>query len=149
METLAQSMDLVRHLFQSQQLAVLSTQCGGQPYSNLIAFAHTDNLKQLLFVTNRETRKYGNLLADKKVAVLVDSRKHHTSDFESAVAITALGTAEEATGSERKQLLQVYLAKHPHLEDFVNNQSNALIRISISDYIIARFDSARSVHISD
>jgi nitroimidazol reductase NimA-like FMN-containing flavoprotein (pyridoxamine 5'-phosphate oxidase superfamily) len=149
MDTLAEPMDLVRHLFASEQLAVLSTQYGGQPYSNLIAFAHTDNLKQLLFVTNRETRKYGNVLADKKVALLVDSRKNYTSDFESAVAITALGTAEEATGSEREQLLQVYLAKHPHLKDFVNNESNALIRISISDYIIARFDTVRSLHISD
>ena len=149
MDTLAESMDLVRHLLASEQLAVLSTQYGGQPYSNLIAFAYTDNMKCLIFVTSRNTRKYGNVLADKRVAVLVDSRRHDISDFKGAMAITALGAAEEATGSERNQLLQVYLAKHPHLEDFVNNQSNALIKISISDYIIARFDSVRTLHISD
>ncbi len=149
MDTLAESMDLVRHLLASEQLAVLSTQYGGQPYSNLIAFAYTDDMKYLIFVTSRNTRKYGNVLADKRVAVLVDSRRHDTSDFEGAMAITALGAAEEATGSERNQLLPVYLAKHPHLEDFVNNQSNALIKISISDYIIARFDSVRTLHISD
>jgi len=149
MDTLAESMDLVRHLLASEQLAVLSTQYGGQPYSNLIAFAYTDNMKYLIFVTSRNTRKYGNVLADKRVAVLVDSRRHDTSDFEDAMAITALGVAEEATGSERNQLLAVYLAKHPHLEDFVNNQSNALIKISVSDYIIARFDSVRTLHISD
>jgi uncharacterized protein YhbP (UPF0306 family) len=149
MDTLAESMDLVRHLLGSQQLAVLSTQYGGQPYSNLIAFAYTDDMKYLIFVTSRNTRKYGNVLADRRVAVLVDSRRHDISDFKGAMAITALGAAEEATGSERSQLLQVYLAKHPHLEDFVNNQSNALIKISISDYIIARFDSVRTLHISD
>lgn len=149
METMAESMKLVRHLFASQQLAVLSTQYGGQPYCNLVAFAYTDNLKHLIFVTNRKTRKYSNVLADKRVAVLVDSRKHPMSDFQGAMAITALGTAGEATGSEREQLLQVYLAKHPHLEDFANNRSSALIKISIIDYIIARFDSVRSLHIGD
>ena len=149
MDTLAESMDLVRHLLASEQLAVLSTQYGGQPYSNLIAFAYTDNMKYLIFVTSRNTRKYDNVSADKRVAVLVDSRRRDTSDFQGVAAITALGTAQEATGSERSQLLQVYLAKHPHLEDFVNNQSNALIKISISDYIIARFDSVRTLHISD
>jgi len=149
MDTLAESMDLVGHLLASERLAVLSTQYGGQPYSNLIAFAYTDNLKYLIFVTSRNTRKYGNVLADKRVAVLVDSRKHDTSDFKGAMAITALGTAEEGTGSEREELLRVYLAKHPHLEGFANNRSSALIKISISDYIIARFDSVRSLHIGD
>jgi nitroimidazol reductase NimA-like FMN-containing flavoprotein (pyridoxamine 5'-phosphate oxidase superfamily) len=149
MDTLAESMDLVRNLLASEQLAVLSTQYDGQPYSNLVAFSYTDNLKYLIFVTSRNTRKYSNVLEDDRVAVLVDSRRHDTSDFQGVMAVTALGTAEECTASERGELLRVYLAKHPHLEGFASNQSNALIKIRISDYIIAGFDSVRSLHIWD
>jgi uncharacterized protein YhbP (UPF0306 family) len=149
LDALDKSAGLVRHLFASEQLAVLSTHYGGQPYSNLVAFAYTDDLKHLIFVTSRNTRKYDNVSADKRVAVLVDSRRRDTSDFQGVAAITALGTAQEATGGEREELLRVYLAKHPHLEAFANNKSSALIKISISDYIIARFDSVSSLHIDD
>ena len=81
-ETLA----VIRNLLESQQLAVLSTQNHGQPYCNLIAIAATDDLKYLLFATTRATRKYANLMADSRVAVLVDNRQNNPADFAEAAA---------------------------------------------------------------
>jgi len=149
METKNDYIKLAKELFTSQKLAVLSTQYGGQPFGNLIAFAHTTELKLLIFVTNRNTRKYRNISAENKVSVLVDSRKHKISDFENAVAITAFGTAAEVTGKERKSLASLYLKKYPHLRDFVNKPSNALIKIDITDLFIARFDGMHILHIDD
>ena len=45
MQDSSETLALVRNLLESQKLAVLSTQDHGQPYSNLIAIAATDNLK--------------------------------------------------------------------------------------------------------
>jgi general stress protein 26 len=148
-ETKKDSINLVKELFSSQKLAVLSTQYGGQPFSNLIAFAHTDELRLLVFVTNRDTHKYRNISAESKVSVLVDSRKHEISDFEDAVAITAFGTAGEITGDEWETLAALYLEKYPHLKDFVNKPSNALIKMDITDLFIARFDSVYVLHLDD
>jgi len=148
-ETKEDSINLVKELFTSQKLAVLSTQYGGQPFSNLIAFAHADDLRFLIFVTNRNTNKYRNISAENKVSVLVDSRKHELSDFENAVAITAFGTAGEVTGNEWKTLAALYLEKYPHLKDFVNKSSNALIKMGITDLFIARFDSVHILHLGD
>ena len=91
MENTAELSGLIKRVFTSQRFAVLATQFEGQPYSNLVAFAEADNLRSLLFVTSRDTRKYSNTLASKKVAILIDSRTNQALDLNNAVAITALG----------------------------------------------------------
>jgi hypothetical protein len=56
MEEIAEVWTIVRELLESQRLAVLSTQGQVQPYSNLVAFAATPDLKYLIFATARATR---------------------------------------------------------------------------------------------
>jgi hypothetical protein len=139
---------LIRNLLESQKLAVLSTQNHGQPYCNLIAIAATDDLKYLLFATTRATRKYANLMADSRVAVLVDNRRNDAADFTEAAALTALGKAWEVQGVERQQFLKVYLEKHPYLEEFAAGPTCALLRIRVDRYIVVtRFQEVREVQI--
>jgi nitroimidazol reductase NimA-like FMN-containing flavoprotein (pyridoxamine 5'-phosphate oxidase superfamily) len=141
-------LDLIRNLLESQRLAVLSTQNRGQPYSNIVAIAATDDLRHLLFATTRATRKYANLMADSRVAVLVDNRRNDPADFVEAAALTALGKAWEVQGAERQQFLQVYLKKHPYLEDFVASPTCALLRIRVDKYImVTRFQEVREIQI--
>jgi len=149
MEDLSDYMELLITLLASQQLAVLATQNAGQPYGNLVAFAETDDLKHLIFITRRNTQKYANVAENKKVALLIDSRRNQISDFHTAVAVTAIGAAEEITGSEQDLLARVYVAKHPNLAKFMNHPDSAVIKITVSDYVVAGFDKAQSVHLSD
>jgi nitroimidazol reductase NimA-like FMN-containing flavoprotein (pyridoxamine 5'-phosphate oxidase superfamily) len=138
--------ELVRSLLASQRFAVLATESEGQPYSNLVAFAEADNLRSLLFVTGRDTKKYSNTVASKRVAVLVDNRTNQPSDLDKAVAVTALGTIEEVAADCRGHLAAIYLSKHPQLEDFLRRPSNALMRVAVTDYIVASFESVRRLH---
>ena len=64
MKTTAEISELVRSLLASQRFAVIATQSEGQPYSNLVAFTEADNLRSLLFVTSRHTKKYSNTIAN-------------------------------------------------------------------------------------
>ena len=143
MEETEELSGLIKILLTSQRFAVLATLSEGQPYSNLVAFAETDNLRSLLFVTSRKTRKYSNTLASKKVALLIDSRTNQTSDFSSAIAITALGTIDEVAAENKDYLSEIYLSKHPELKDFLSNPSSALMKIVVNNYIVATFDSVR------
>jgi len=149
MTELSQVTQLLRDLFSSQLLAVISTQDKGQPYSNLVAFAETDDLKQLLFVTNRNSRKYNNIKADKRATMLIDSRTNELSDFQNAAAVTAIGVADELLMQDRNILSPVFLRKHPNLADFIDRPDNALISLKIGDYIIATFGEVNAVHIQD
>ena len=146
MTDIAEVWATIRALLESQRLAVLSTQDQIQPYSNLVAFAATPDLKYLLFATTRATRKYANLLANCLISILIDNRTNQAADFAEAAAVTVLGQAEEMHGTELKQLLPVYLDRHPYLRDFVNSPTCALFRVSVERYIlVTRFQDVREI----
>ncbi len=149
MENTAELSGLIKRVFTSQRFAVLATQFEGQPYSNLVAFAEADNLRSLLFVTSRDTRKYSNTLASKKVAILVDSRTNQASDLNSAIAITALGTIDEVAAENKDYLSEIYLSKHPELKDFLYKPSSALMKVVVNSYIVATFDGVRRLLIGE
>jgi nitroimidazol reductase NimA-like FMN-containing flavoprotein (pyridoxamine 5'-phosphate oxidase superfamily) len=138
---------VLQALFAAQRFAILATQEGALPYVSLMAFAATSDLRQLLFTMERQTRKYANLHANPRTAVLIDSRSNQSSDTHSAIAVTALGAAEEVAGMERDDLLRLYLAKHPHLAEFTRLPSCALIRINVeSYYVVSNFQEVRELH---
>ena len=76
----------IKTVLDDQLLAVLSTHDGDQPYSNLVCFAATDDLRCLIFATPRATRKYANITADCRVAILVDNRSNEAADTDKATA---------------------------------------------------------------
>lgn len=139
----------LRELFESQNLAVLATHNAGQPYASLVAFVATEDLKQIYFVTPKTTRKFANLSKDHRVAVLVNSSTNQADDFHRAISVTAVGNAEEIAGTEREQILKHYLAKHPHLEDFVKSPTCALVRVTPrSYYMVKNFQTVMELHIN-
>jgi hypothetical protein len=149
---LADSADLalVLDLLESQRSAALATtQPGGQPYLSLMAFAASPDLKQLIVATERDTKKYANLAAEPRVALLIDNRSNVPTDTEEAVAVTVLGRAAEAGPGERDSLLPLFLSKHPHLENFVTSPTCALIAVEVDTYLVVQqFQEVREIRMS-
>ena len=143
-----QSEDLLRKVIGTQYFAVLNSLGGSLPYSNLVSFAVTEDLSSLVFVTNRNTRKYRNIRENPNVSLLIDNRNNRPSDIKQAVAITVIGTAQEKTDN-RTPYLDIFLAKHPHLKRFLNALGNALILVSVNEYIIAGFDKTQRIVLSE
>jgi nitroimidazol reductase NimA-like FMN-containing flavoprotein (pyridoxamine 5'-phosphate oxidase superfamily) len=138
----------IRELLTTQKLAVLSTHHSGQPYASLVAFAGKDDLKEILFVTPRSTRKFENLSADSRVALLINSSLNMDSDFHEAVSVTALGNAREIHGSEKDDILPLYLTKHPYLEDFATAPTCSLVGVTITRYVMVKnFQHVMELHI--
>ena len=139
---------LLRRLFQSQRLAVLATRDNEQAYASLVAFAETLDLKRLLFVTSRDTRKYRNMQLHPQAALLIDNRPLEDTGFERSVAVTAVGDIQEVPeGAD--PLLQCYLAKHPYLEPFVAMQNNVLLSLHVRHYVVSTFQQVSSFSIAD
>jgi nitroimidazol reductase NimA-like FMN-containing flavoprotein (pyridoxamine 5'-phosphate oxidase superfamily) len=78
----------LKELFDKQRIGVLSTQKRNRPYASLVAFAVTDDLKSFVFATPRTTRKYSNIIASSRAALLIDNRSNKMSDFRKAMAVT-------------------------------------------------------------
>ena len=140
--------DQIRELFITQKLAVLSTHYNGQPYASLVAFVGKSDLKKIFFVTSRTTRKFVNLSWDPRVAILINSSLNLESDFHMAVSVTALGNAEEINGSEKDEVLSLYLTKHPYLEAFATSPTCAVVGITITTYVMVKnFQQVMELHI--
>jgi heme iron utilization protein len=130
----------IKALLETQKLAVLATHRQGQPHASLVAFAATADGRELIFATTRTSRKYANLKADARAALLIDSRTHQETDFHLAQALTANGKVIELLGPERDSRLQLFLAKHPHLLDFVQSPTCALMSLEVQVYnLVSKF----------
>jgi len=139
----------IRDLFASQNLAVLATHNNEQPYASLVAFVGTEDLKYLYFVTPKTTRKFANLRANPRVAILINSSTNQTTDFHRAISVTAVGEAEEISGAVREQTLPLYLAKHPHLEEFAKSPTCALVRVKAGSYFLVKnFQKVLELHLN-
>jgi len=141
-------MEILRDLLESQLLGVLGTQHEGEPYTSLVGFAATPDLKQIFFATGRSTRKLANLAQDARASMLVDNRTNRWADFTEASAATAVGMVEEIGDEERSEPERIFLAKHPQLESFVRSPSCRFLSLRVSVYmVVTRFQNVIELHI--
>ncbi len=126
----------ISSLLDSQQLAVLSTQRDGQPYSSLMAFAFTADLANIVVATGKSTRKHQNIIQESRVSLLIDNRSNRENDFHAAMAVTVIGKALLIEQSERADYEKIYLLKHPYLENFLSSPTTAFVKIAVSRYLL-------------
>lgn len=149
MEKLTDLRRKLKELFDKQRIGVLSTQKRNRPYASLVAFAVTDDLKSFVFATPRTTRKYSNIIASSRAALLIDNRSNRMSDFRRAMAVTAVGTVRELRKSGKSRLIQLYTDKHSHLEDFIKSPTCAVLCLEAETlHIVDRFQHVVELHLN-
>ena len=132
----------IRSLLDSQIQAVLATQHQQQPYTSLMAFKATPDLKQIVFATYRATQKYANLLANPRASLLIDNRCNDCDDYRNAVAISVQGAVCEVDPDRHAELLELFTGRHPLLRDFVTAADCALLQMDVECYyVVSRFQS--------
>jgi nitroimidazol reductase NimA-like FMN-containing flavoprotein (pyridoxamine 5'-phosphate oxidase superfamily) len=128
----------LRHLLETQKYAVLATDNHGQPYTSLMAYSITDDLRVFILMTERGRLKYENLMSNPRVAIMIDNRENLGSDLDATIAVTAQGVAEEISADGRDAARAFCLARHPALQSFAESPSCAFIRIQVTSYVIVR-----------
>lgn len=123
-------------LLDSQKLAVLSTQRDGHPYSSLMAFAFTTDLHNIVVATGTATRKHQNIIQESRVSLLIDNRSNNDNDVHAAMALTVQGLAQMVKEAEKDSFLNLYLNRHPYLEEFLASPSTALFKIHVYEYFL-------------
>jgi len=121
-------------LFLEQEYGILCSQGDGQPYGSLMAFATTEDLACLIFITQIETRKYSLLEKCKKVAFVVDNRSKYPQDMMKVEAVTATGECRIVEESELDRYKKVLLKRHPYLKDYTSAKSCRLFCMEVKRY---------------
>ena len=136
-------------LLESQRFAALATDDHGQPFVSLMAFATTEDLRHLVILTERTTRKYANLQYNPRVALLIDNRENRGSDTEDSVVVTAIGDSQELDPDAGAPLLALFLDRHPYLAAFAASPTCAIVRVEVRSYqLVSRFQQVVEWHIS-
>lgn len=139
----------VEALFYDQRLAVLSTRSAdGHPYASLVCVVAEADLSGIYFATSRHTRKFANLTAEPRVAVLVENSQNRQSDIHEAMAVTAVGAVREMEGHNADAAVALYNARHPQLKTFAALPSTAMIRMAVKTYyLVNRFQKVTEYHV--
>ena len=149
MTTPEQLRQTVECLLDSQAQGVLATQHDRQPYTSLMAFAVTPDLRRIVLATYRATQKHANLLANPRVSLLIDNRISEPVDYHGTVAISAHGTTSEISGARHDELLQLYLRKHPELRYFVTAADCVLLQLEVeSYYVVSQFQKVEELRMT-
>jgi hypothetical protein len=70
--------------------------------------------------------------------MLVDNRANRPSDFQEAMAVTAVGTASEPPGERRGALEAMFLDRHPSMKSFLQQPDSALVAVRVRLYYLVR-----------
>ena len=125
--------DRLRILNSLERHAVLATESNRRPYTSLIAYAMTPDMKGLIFSTPRKTSKYKNLLKNRNVSLLIDTRSQTGGDYMKTEAVTLLGAAMPVRRSRKwDNLSGILIKKHPDLAGFIQAATTALVLVEIS-----------------
>ncbi len=121
----------LRLLDKKQLHAALATVSSDQPYTSLVAYALTHDLDGALFATPRETSKYKNIMNNRNVSLLIDTRSNSSKGYMQSEAVTILGIAAPVRRGRRwEELASLFIKKHPQLEGFLNAPSTTLVFVS-------------------
>jgi nitroimidazol reductase NimA-like FMN-containing flavoprotein (pyridoxamine 5'-phosphate oxidase superfamily) len=139
---------VIRRLLAGQKLSVLATREPRSPYLSLMAFAVSKDLKHIYFATEVDTRKHANLIRFPEVSMLFDNRRNAAADFDRVIAVTVLGRVEEVKTGPRKEVLGLYLRKHPTLEGFVKSPSCRIFQVRVKTYlVVTKFQQVRRIEV--
>jgi hypothetical protein len=130
-------------LDREELFAVLATGDDGQPYTSLVAYALTPDMKKILFATPKNTRKYTNIVRSAHVALLIDTRSKRKKTLLETEAITIIGIAKPVRkGKLWDEFAETLLKKHPDLEEFLNSFTTALMVVDITQCVhVSRFQT--------
>jgi len=136
----AQLQGMLKSLLGGQLFAVLATVGERAPHLNIVSYVTADALRTVLFATPRQTHKFANLQAHPEVSLFVDNRSNRPRDLEEVHGVEIAGTAAEAAGEAAERYRELYLARFPELEAFLDSQGTALMTVRVRRYdVVHRF----------
>ena len=129
----------IQNLLHSIGFAVLATENAGQPHTSLIAITPLDEGQRLVFATYRNTRKFTNLMQNKRVSVLMDGRaRDGASGADTGFILSAVGRVQEINAATQPHLLAAHLRRHPDLAAFTQAPDCVLLEVLVEAYQMVR-----------
>lgn len=126
----------MKAIVKNNDLCVLATASEGWPHCSLMSYLSDDDVCEIYLVSNRETKKYLNLLQNPQVSLLIDTRdKEDGRTREKIKALTVRGEFRIMHDPDKKEKIRSrFLLQHPHLADFLKDPAADVFSIRIKSF---------------
>jgi nitroimidazol reductase NimA-like FMN-containing flavoprotein (pyridoxamine 5'-phosphate oxidase superfamily) len=137
---------VITDLLSEQLFAILATKSEHYPHMVIVSFIVSKGLKEIVFVTPRQTKKYAHIMKNNQVSLYIDNRNNDMNDLQSLTGLEVFGTAVELKDEETKEYREFYLAKYPDMLDFIGSPTSAFLKIEVSQYeLINHFQNVTTI----
>lgn len=128
----------IKSLVREKDICVLATVSGDKPHCSLMAYVTDDDCREIYMVTHRESRKYENLMKNRSVSLLIDTREEHAgSRRPEAKALTVSGTFKKIDDKKKKlQVRSKLLDRHPHVKELLDHPDAEILCIRVESFLL-------------
>lgn len=130
-------LDKMKELVRKKDTCVLATVSQGFPHCSLMAYVSNDECSEIYMVTQKNSRKYRNLMENPQVSLMIDTREDNRGQKQTqSKALTVAGTFQQTDNPDKyHSIRERLLDRHPRLNDFMNQPDAAIICIKISSFL--------------
>lgn len=129
-------LEKMKEIVKSNDLCVLATVSEGKPHCSLMSYIPDEEGHEIYLISYKQTKKYSNLIENPTVSLLIDTREEEKDERRMKIkALTVSGEFQSINDLGKKERIRsIFLMKHPHLADFLNDPDAEIFCIRIKSF---------------
>ena len=129
-------LEKMKDIVKVNDLCVLATVSEGKPHCSLMSYISDDEGHEIYLISHKQTKKYGNLMENPTVSLLIDTREEEKGEKRIYIkALTVNGEFQTIKDPGKKDIIRAkFLKRHPHLVDFLNDPGAEIFSIRIKSF---------------
>jgi len=126
----------IKKLVKDKDVCVLATVTDNVPHCSLMSYVPGRDCREIYMMTQRGTKKYRNLSANRTVSLLIDTREEDCgTDRADIKALTVSGVFTTIGDKAKKKLVrQKLLKKHPRLKPFAKDPDAEVFAVKVESF---------------
>jgi nitroimidazol reductase NimA-like FMN-containing flavoprotein (pyridoxamine 5'-phosphate oxidase superfamily) len=126
----------MKKLVRDKDVCVLATVAENRPHCSLMSYVPDRDCREIYMMTQKGTKKYRNLAANKTVSLLIDTREEDCgADRAKLKALTVSGVFSSIGDKAKKKLVrQKLLKKHPQLRPFAEDPDTEVFAVKVKSF---------------
>jgi nitroimidazol reductase NimA-like FMN-containing flavoprotein (pyridoxamine 5'-phosphate oxidase superfamily) len=126
----------MKKLVKDKDVCVLATVMDNVPHCSLMSYVPDRDCLEIYMMTQKGTKKFRNLAANRAVSLLIDTREEDCgADRARIKALTVSGVFKTISDKAKKKLVrQKLLKKHPQLKPFAEDPDTEVFAVKMKSF---------------
>jgi len=126
----------MKDIVKANDLCVLATVSQGKPHCSLMSYISDEEGREIYLVSHKQTKKYGNLVENPAVSLLIDTREAEKGQRRIFIkALTVSGEFQTIKDPGKRDFIRSkFIKRHPHLTDFLSDPGAEIFSIKIKSF---------------